>query len=243
MQLVRHTAGAKLLGIYLHGSGAQGGLKPASDVDVMVVTAESLSDTERAALTQGLLAARGERPVELTVVVQGDVRPWRYPPMSDFLYGEWLRAEFEAGGVPRREHMPGLAIMIMQTVQADHALTGPPPREVLDDVPRADLVRASLDEIAGLLEDLRGDERNVVLTLARIWVTVATGEVMSKEAAADWALARLEPEHRPVLEHAKHLYLTTRYRDETWRDELKAQVRAHVEAVLERIVSASRAAS
>jgi streptomycin 3"-adenylyltransferase len=131
--------------------------------------------------------------------------------------------------------MPDLAIVIPVALAGDHPLDGPPPAELLDPVPPADVVRASLAGIPDLLHDLPGDTRNVVLTLARIWTTLATGEIRSKDAAADWALAQLPPEHRPVLAHAKQLYLTRRYADETWSDELKAQVRPHVDLVLAEI--------
>ncbi|WP_046471855.1 aminoglycoside adenylyltransferase domain-containing protein [Allosalinactinospora lopnorensis] len=50
-----------------------------------------------------------------------------------------------------------------------------------------------------------------------------------------WALAQLPPEHRPVLEHAKELYLTRRYSEEDWSDELRARVRPHVDRVLAEI--------
>ena len=64
-----------------------------------------------------------------------------------------------------------------------------------------------LDGIPALLGFLDGDEANVVLTFARIWTTLATGVIRSKDAAADWALRRLPPEHRAVLEHARAIYL------------------------------------
>lgn len=67
------------------------------------------------------------------------------------------------------------------------------------------------------------------------WTTLATGEIRTKDAAADWAMAHLPPEHRPVLAHARHLYLTCHYQDEVWSEESKAQVRPHVDAVLTRI--------
>jgi hypothetical protein len=102
-------------------------------------------------------------------------------------------------------------------------------------VPADDVARASLAGVSDLLDDLAGDTRNVVLTLSRIWTTLATGDIKSKDAAADWSLARLSPEHRPVLEHAKQLYLTCRYSDERWSDDLRAQVRPHVDAVLAEI--------
>lgn len=239
VRLVDDAVGPNALGIYLHGSAIHGGLKPASDVDVLVVTRRSLDDRERRRLIDRLLQISGPRvgarSVELTVVVQSEVRPWRYPPTGDFLYGDWLREEIEAGGPPQPKPMPNLAIAIPVTLSGNHPLGGPPPAELLDPVPPADLVRGSVAGIPDLLDDLPGDTRNVVLTLARIWTTLATGEIKSKDAAADWVLAQLPPEHRPVLEHAKQLYLTRRYTEESWSDELRAQVGAHVDAVLTEI--------
>jgi streptomycin 3"-adenylyltransferase len=239
VRLIDEVLGDDALGTYLHGSAVHGGLRPASDLDILVVTRRTLRDEQRRSLVDGLLpisgSRAGARPIELTVVVQTEVRPWRYPPTADFLYGDWLRDDFEAGGVPRPEAMPGLAVVIALTLAGDRPLHGPPPAELLDPVPLADLARGSVEGVPSLLEDLPGDTRNVVLTLARVWTTLATGEIRSKDAAADWALARLPPEHRPVLEHARELYLTRHYRDETWSDELLAQVGPHIDAVVARI--------
>jgi streptomycin 3"-adenylyltransferase len=73
-------------------------------------------------------------------------------------------------------------------------------------MPRADLVRAVLDELPGLLADVDDDIPNELLTLARIWTTLATGEIRSKDGAADWVLERLPAEHRAVLEVARADY-------------------------------------
>ena len=237
--LVRDVLASKAIGAYLHGSSVLGGRKPASDLDVLVVTRESMDDRERRALLDGLLTISGFtdglRPIELIAVVRSEVRPWRYPPACDFLYGEWLRDELGADRVPRPEPMPDLAVLLTMVLAGGHPLFGPPPERVLDPVPHADVARACLAGIPGLLRDLDGDTRNVVLTLARIWTTLATGEIRSKDAAADWALSRLPPEHRPVLAHARELYLTRRYAEETWSDELKSRVRPYVGAVLAEI--------
>ncbi|MFI5479558.1 aminoglycoside adenylyltransferase family protein [Streptomyces rubiginosohelvolus] len=231
--------GGNLVGAYLHGSSVLGGLKPASDVDVLLVSRKSMDEQERRALLEGLLSISGSgdtaRPVELTVVVHSEVRPWRYPPTCDFLYGEWLRAEYEAGTVPRSEPMPDLALLISMTLTGDAPLTGPRPAQVLDPVPHADLVRASVAGIPELLDDLEGDTRNVLLTLARIWATLATGRIMPKDAAADWAVGQLPPEHRAVLEHARQLYLTCSYAEESWSEALGTRVRPHVDGVLAEI--------
>ncbi|MCT6776338.1 DUF4111 domain-containing protein [Streptomyces sp. CS7] len=231
--------GGNLIGAYLHGSSVLGGLKPASDVDVLLVSRRPMDERERRALLEGLLSISGSgdtgRPVELTVVVRSEVRPWRYPPTCDFLYGEWLRAEYEAGTVPRAEPMPDLALLISMTLTGDSPLTGPRPAQVLDPVPHSDLVRASVAGIPELLDDLEGDTRNVLLTFARIWATLATGRIMPKDAAADWAVGQLPPEHRAVLEHARQLYLNCSYAEESWGEALRTQVRPQVDRVLAEI--------
>ncbi|WP_097873592.1 aminoglycoside adenylyltransferase family protein [Streptomyces sp. ms184] len=231
--------GGNLIGAYLHGSSVLGGLKPASDVDVLLVSRRPMHERERRALLEGLLSISGSgdtaRPVELTVVLQSEVRPWRYPPTCDFLYGEWLRAEYEAGTVPRAEPMPDLALLISMTLTGDSPLTGPRPAQVLDPVPHSDLVRASVAGVPELLDDLEGDTRNVLLTFARIWATLATGRIMPKDAAADWAVGQLPPEHRAVLEHARQLYLNCSYKEESWSEALRTQVRPHVDRVLAEI--------
>jgi predicted nucleotidyltransferase len=105
--LVRRVLGDdNTLGIYLHGSAVLTGLRPHSDIDVLVVVRRHTTLDERRALVGELLKASGgtkARPVELIVVVQSDVRPWRYPPTCEFLYGEWLRDDFERGLVPAPE--------------------------------------------------------------------------------------------------------------------------------------------
>ncbi|WP_435887376.1 aminoglycoside adenylyltransferase family protein [Streptomyces antimycoticus] len=231
--------GGDLIGAYLHGSSVLGGLRPASDVDVLLVSRRSMDERERRALLGGLLGISGSRnearPVELTVVVQSEVQPWRYPPTCEFLYGEWLRAEYEAGKVPRPEPMPDLALLITMALTGDYPLAGPRPTQVLDPVPHSDLVRANVAGIPDLLDNLDGDTRNVLLTFARIWTTLTTGQIRPKDAAADWALAQLPPEHRPVLEHARQLYLNCRHSEESWSETLQAQVRPHVDRVLAEI--------
>lgn len=238
--VVLETLGDSVIGAYLHGSSVFGGLHPQSDIDVLVVTQRPTTLDEKRALIGRLLpiSARGDptgrsRSVELKIVVQSDVRPWRYPPPLDLEYGDWWRKEFERGDLtPWVSPNPDLALLLEMVLQANHPLFGPPPAEVLDPVPPADLRRAMFDSIPALLGFLDGDEGNVVLTFARIWTTLATGIIRSKDAAADWALPRLPPEHRAVLEHARAIYLGDAA--EEWGD-LLPRVRPHVDHVLAEI--------
>ncbi|UMP05387.1 aminoglycoside adenylyltransferase domain-containing protein [Amycolatopsis sp. EV170708-02-1] len=181
-----------VLGLYLYGSAAAGGLKPDSDVDLLLVTRRSLAEEERAALVSLLLRLSGwrghagrfpdavdRRPIELTGIVAGGP-----PARRDFQCGEWLREEFVEGCLPGPVDDPDVVILAATAHAAHRVLLGPALAEVLDPVP-PDLLRdAALGVIPGLLAEIEGDERNVLLTLARIVATVETGRIVSKDAAA-----------------------------------------------------------
>jgi len=212
---------AEMVGVYLYGSAVAGGLRRDSDLDLFAVTDRRLSAGERARIVEGLMPISGRetrppawRPLEVTIVVQPDVRPWRYPPRMELLYGEWLRAAFISGELePQPADNPDLGVLITMVRQRGRPLIGPPPEEVLDAVPWADLARAMVDCVPSLVSELADDTRNVLLTLARIWTTLATGEIRSKDEAADWVLSRLPDDRRPTMERARDLYRAGGYGD------------------------------
>ena len=203
-----------LLGVYLYGSAVAGGLGLDSDLDLFAVIDRRLTDAERRAILDGLLPISGRqtrpptwRPVELTVVVGDEVRPWRYPPRLELQYGEWLQEESRAGTLEPPAASPDLAILLTMVRASGQPLLGPSPQTLLEPIPVSDVKRAIVEEIRPVLDDVETDTRNVLLTLARMWSTVATGEIRSKADAADWALARLPEERRSVLELARAAYL------------------------------------
>jgi streptomycin 3"-adenylyltransferase len=102
---------------------------------------------------------------------------------------------------------PDLAILLTMVIRADAALFGPPPSQLLDPVPASDLVRASVDGLPGLVDDLNSDTTNVLLTLARAWRTCANGDLVRKDAAAEWAMTRSEPNVADALVRARSAYL------------------------------------
>jgi predicted nucleotidyltransferase len=240
VSLVRDVLGQSAVGAYLHGSTALDELRPHSDIDVLVVSRRATTPEEKRVLIDRLLrmSRRGDpsgqaRSIELTIVVESEIRPWRYPPRFDFQYGDWLRSEFESGDLtPWETPNPDLAPMITMVRSGNRPLFGPPPTELFDPVPPSDLNRAIVEGIPGLLDDLDSDTGNVVLTFARIWTTLATGAIRSKDAAADWARTRLPEEHRAVLDRARAVYVGDE--EERW-DDLHARVRPHVEHVLREI--------
>jgi CTP:molybdopterin cytidylyltransferase MocA/predicted nucleotidyltransferase len=240
VSLVRDVLGSAALGGYLFGSAALGGLRSESDLDVLALSARPTTAVEQERLVARLLAISGRtapegrwRRIELTIVVAAAVRPWRYPPSVDFQYGDWLRTEFESGNrTPWPTANPDLASLVTMVLLANAPAFGPPPSEFFDPVPHADLVKAIVGDIDALVGDIEDDTRNVILTLARIWSTVATGLIRSKEAAADWALERLPEEHRAVAARARAAYRGDE--EERW-DDLERQIRPYADYVVAEI--------
>ena len=238
---VRGVLGEGMLGAYLFGSALLGGLKPRSDLDVMVVSTRRMNLEEKARMQRCLRhESRHPRPLEVTVVVRDEVRPWRYPPRMDLQYGDWLLAEFDRGemepwGSPEN---PDLASLIRMVLAGDATLVGPPPSEVFDPVPRRDYVTGLTAGVEPLLGELDSDTRNVILTLARIWAGVATDELRSKNEAADWALPRLPANLRAVLARARAIYVGEE--DERW-DDVRQDVEAYARFVAAEIAHAADA--
>ena len=214
--ILQQHLGETLVGLHLFGSAVDGGLKPFSDVDLLVTVASSPSEPTRRALMGALLRASAPpgsadlRALEVTVLALSEVVPWRYAPRRELQFGEWLRADLEAGVFEGSMADPDLAILLTKVRQASIALVGDEASEVFDAVPRRDLTRALLDTVAQWNgpEDWVGDERNIVLALARIRYTAETGGIVSKDAAAEWLLDRLEEgARRAVLAQARAAYL------------------------------------
>jgi len=214
LPIIRRVLGRSVVAVYLFGSAVEGGLRPHSDVDILVLLDRGLSEETRRKLIGALMPVsgpvgndEGRRALELTVVCVADVVPWRYPPQSLLVYGEWLRGEFESGWIPAPRADPDLAIVLTQVRATGIPLAGPHARLVLEPVPMADIRRAMRDALPGLIRGLQGDERNVLLTLARMWLTAAEGEILPKDVAAEWAIARFPGGKASLLDLARRGYL------------------------------------
>lgn len=154
-------------------------------------------------------ATGGWRPLEVTVLVRGDVVPWRYPARRELQFGEWLRDDLHAGIVEPAVHDHDLAILLTKLRLHSVALLGLPADRLFDPVPRTDFAKALLDTVAQWNgeADWQGDERNIALALARVWLSAVSGGIASKDVAAGWAMSRLPPALRPLLAQARMAYL------------------------------------
>ena len=242
VSLVRAVLGTDLIGVYLFGSAVVGGLRARSDIDLMAVSSRRLTIREKRNIIEQMLTITGKpRSVELTILVSSEIRPWHYPARMDFQFGNWWRNEYEKGVVePYRSNVnPDLASLIRVVLHANAVVIGPPPAELFDPVPRKDYIAGLVSTIDEWLEDLKENDlgiRNVVLALARIWFGVVTGQIRPKDQAAEWALSRLPPRHRAILQRAKVGYLSGSV--EGWHD-LMPEVHEYSQHVISEIKTAT----
>jgi streptomycin 3"-adenylyltransferase len=212
LAVARCELGDSLVAACLYGSATAGGLRRWSDLDLLILVRDRLPDPVLRALALGWLPLSGPpgdalRPLEATVLALPDLRPWRWPPRRLLQFGEWLRPDLERGIVEPPQADPDVALLVTQARANGRPLAGPPPAELLDPVPPADLHRALAESLPYLLEGWREDCRNALLTLARMWLTAETGRIEPKDRAADWAIARLPADTAGWLAQARDDYL------------------------------------
>jgi predicted nucleotidyltransferase len=194
---LQRALGDALVGVYAHGSFALGCFNPAlSDLDVLVVTRRALKREERRTL--GPLLGRVPR-IEIHFLTESALRPWRHPATYDLHFGSELRV---VG--PGKDH--DLAAHVTVARHAGIALVGPPPIDVLPEVPWADYEDSLRRDLEWCGE--HGGRLYTVLSPARIWATLAERVVHSKASGAAWALERAPQEFQRLLSRALEAYRT-----------------------------------
>ena len=209
----------EVVGVYLFGSAVSSGLRPDSDIDLMMLTTRSMTTAERRGLVDLLLTASGwrghaetfpdaagRRPIELTSLVTAQAQSRTPAPRRDFQYGEWLREELTRGDLPAPAEDPDVVLLAATALQAHRVLSGPALDTLLAPIPRDALHDAAIATVPAVLAGLAGDERNTLLTLARILVTLETGRIVSKDAAVDLLADSLTVRDRVLLERARDEY-------------------------------------
>jgi predicted nucleotidyltransferase len=185
-----------LVGAYLHGSLALGAFDPRqSDVDFLVATERVLTGDEVDRL--GALHARlGERLdgsyLPRDVFRRFDSRRRMHPHVES------------RGGHLFVDHHGGETIIYRHVLrEAGVVLAGPAPGELIDPVSAADLRWGVCDILENWWKPMLARPTEsfhealyrayAVVTMCRVRYTLETGAVVSKPAAAEWAVGRLDP--------------------------------------------------
>jgi hypothetical protein len=187
--------GETVAGVILHGSLTLGDYLPGrSDVDLLVVVDDPLTDPQLAALIQVTAAHRPQAPgrVDLRVVTrQVAGAPTLAPPME--IYVEITPGAGWGLYVERRH--PGERDLVVEFSMCrahGRSLVGAAPAELIGEVP-AEWVLAVGDAQLADWQAIGDDPKHAeltVLTTCRIWRFAEEGRYSSKPAAGAWALGR-----------------------------------------------------
>src|SRR5215211_875683 len=203
---VQEILGDQFVGMYLFGSLANGGFDKHSDIDVLNVTDGEISSKKFSALADlhkriNQLDSPWALQVEASYIPQTALRRFdpanKQHPHMDRGSGEVLHVmSHESDWIIQRHLLREHGI----------AITGPSLRELIDPVSAHNLRQAVVAVlplwVRPILEDpskiqQRGYQSYCVLTLCRMLYTLKQGEVLSKAAAANWALENLDPRWKP----------------------------------------------
>jgi len=208
---VPHLLKEEFVGIYLFGSLTNGGFDENSDVDVLVVTHDKISDEVFSALE--IMHARiatldswCATQLEVVYIPQDALR--RYDPKNN-IHPHLDRGRGEE--LHQVQHDMDWVVQRFTLCERSITLTGPDPRTLIDPVSPDDMRQAMMsvlhDWLAGLINDPsqikdRGYQSYIVLTVCRVLYTLQCGDVVSKHAAANWAKETLDARWIPLIERA-----------------------------------------
>ena len=97
--------------------------------------------------------------------------------------------------------------MLTQAYSEAFSLYGPASQTLLSQTTSEQVKDAMRILLPSLVEGLYGDERNVLLTLARMLYTATTRQFASKDRAALWAMTLLSERSADLLSYARMAYL------------------------------------
>jgi len=203
--------GDQLVGLYLLGSLALGDFDPEkSDIDVVVVTTEELSDPLRLSLEQmhdriSAIDSKWAIELEVSYIPMQAIR--RYDPALA------VHPRIERGDGERlvvQRHHADWIIQRFMLREWGLPVVGVDPAEIIDPIEPAELRKAVLGILWWWEQQLRspgsmqhrGYQVYAILTMCRMLYTLQFGTVVSKPVAARWAQEVLEPQWGNVIEHS-----------------------------------------
>lgn len=192
-----------LAGIYIHGSIAFGCFNWAkSDIDLIVVVHEPLTQHAKLALLQVLEDLRAEAPekgFEMSVVLKRHCLDFQHPSPFELHFSEaWHEAYLQnplSLCAERVQTDPDLAAHFTVILHAGRVLYGEPIPDVFGPVPAACYLDSIWQDVENAQEDVRDAPMYIALNLCRVLAYVEEGLVLSKEEGGSWGMAHLPPAH------------------------------------------------
>ena len=197
----------KLTGIYLHGSAAMDCFQPKkSDVDLMVVVNETLTDAEKRQLMDMVLELDAEGPakgIEMSIVTGDVCKPFVYPTPFILHYSRMHTERYRKDPEDYIRTMNGtdrdLAAHFTVIRARGICLYGLPAGEVFGEVPEQDYLDSILDDVSGAAEEIGDSPMYFILNLTRVLGYMKEREVLSKKEGGTWGLEHVPGKYRSLL--------------------------------------------
>ena len=211
MEGVQLALGPQLVAIYLYGSLTSGEFDRQSDIDVLVVTTDQLSQevfSAVAAMHQRIAAGDSWCATQLEVAYIPMHALRRYDPATS-VYPHLDRGTGER--LAMKEHWTDCIVQRQQLRERGITLAGPHPSTLIDPVSADDLRQTMRDLLPRWGESVfndpaelrrRGSQSYLVLSICRMLYTLETGAFTSKRQAADWAKTALDAKWCSLIDRA-----------------------------------------
>ncbi|QIW22147.1 aminoglycoside adenylyltransferase domain-containing protein [Bacillus thuringiensis] len=205
-----------IIGFYVHGSLAMGGFNPkSSDIDVLVVTNNSMAIETKRKLTQLFLTCSNDPfPLEISFLNKEQLETWKHPCPFDFHYSEFWRKRYEEElSKGTNKYLNGeiktdsdLAAHITITTHRGICIEGKPIVEVFPLVPRSHYISSIMGDFQECLENIEEDPIYCTLNLIRVFWYLKERIISSKQEAGNWGIASFPKEMSFTIQEVVNSY-------------------------------------
>ncbi|OEF98815.1 hypothetical protein BHF71_10840 [Vulcanibacillus modesticaldus] len=216
IKLVTEQLTGNLIGIYLHGSLTMKCFNPEkSDIDLIVVTTEQMDiSTKKKIIEELLVLSNNPHPIEVSFIINDDLKEWKYPTPFDLHYSEDWRNKYKKELIfekwkewnNKKETDVDLAAHITIILQRGITLYGEAINTVFPDVPKEDYKDSILLDFKYALEGILQKPIYGILNSCRIYAYLTDYHIFSKQEAGMWAIEQLPGKYKELIKDTLEIY-------------------------------------
>ena len=206
---------SNLVGLYLHGSIVLDAFdENSSDLDIVGVINHDLTLDEKIQLGS-LLLSLNKKPccLDIQFFIKTDINPLKHRPTEHFYFADYWALQYEkisrsaenAAEILASVFSDGEAISDFAVIkQSGICLFGKPINEIFPNISNELFLGAVSRGIDDFYVESDNDSQSafLVLQLCRILSFKEINKILSKQAAAEWALANLPSKHQSIIKRA-----------------------------------------